>query len=107
MRIEFTDSSREQVGNNPLLVGGDEAIKSRYLPEVARGEAMFSYALSEPEAGSDAASMRSRAVRDGDGWILNGNKRWIKCRDLQVLHRHGEHRSRQGPQGYFGICCPR
>ena len=66
-----------KLGTTPILVGGDEAIKARYLPEVARGEAMFSYALSEPEAGSDAASMRSRAVRDGDDWILNGNKRWI------------------------------
>lgn len=66
-----------KLGTTPLLVGGDEAIKARYLPEVASGEAMFSYALSEPEAGSDAASMRSRAQRDGDGWILNGNKRWI------------------------------
>lgn len=66
-----------KLGTTPLLVGGDDAVKQRYLPEVASGDAMFSYALSEPEAGSDAASMRSRAQRSGDGWVLNGNKRWI------------------------------
>ena len=47
------------------------------LPPVASGEAMFSYALSEREAGSDAAAMRTRAVRDGDDWVLNGTKCWI------------------------------
>ncbi|HYK32338.1 MAG TPA: acyl-CoA dehydrogenase family protein, partial [Streptosporangiaceae bacterium] len=52
-------------------------LNQRYLPPVASGEAMFSYALSEPEAGSDAASMRTRAVRDGDSYVLNGSKRWI------------------------------
>ncbi len=66
-----------KLGTTPVLVGGSEAIKQRYLPEVASGQAMFSYALSEPEAGSDAASMRTRAVRDGDEWVLNGVKRWI------------------------------
>jgi alkylation response protein AidB-like acyl-CoA dehydrogenase len=53
------------------------ALKERYLAPVARGEAMFSYCLSEPEAGSDAAALRTRADRDGDGWILNGAKAWI------------------------------
>ncbi len=66
-----------KLGTTPVLVGGDEAIKARYMPEVASGEAMFSYALSEPEAGSDAASMKSRAVKQGDTWVLNGAKRWI------------------------------
>ncbi|MFZ1654139.1 MAG: acyl-CoA dehydrogenase family protein [Candidatus Nanopelagicales bacterium] len=66
-----------KLGTTPLIVGGDEAIKARYLPLVASGEAMFSYALSEPEAGSDAASMRARAVWDGEAWVLNGVKRWI------------------------------
>jgi acyl-CoA dehydrogenase len=66
-----------KLGTTPLLVGASEDVKKRYLTEVASGEAMFSYALSEPEAGSDAASMRSKVVRDGDGWVLNGNKRWI------------------------------
>jgi len=66
-----------KLGTTPLLVGADEDLKARYLPQVASGEAMFSYALSEPEAGSDAASMKSRAVAHGDTWVLNGAKRWI------------------------------
>jgi alkylation response protein AidB-like acyl-CoA dehydrogenase len=66
-----------KLGTLPLLLAGSEELKRRYLPPVARGEAMFSYCLSEPEAGSDAASMKTRAVRDGDGWLLDGAKRWI------------------------------
>ncbi len=66
-----------KLGTLPLLRDGSEDLKQRYLPPVARGEAMFSYALSEPDAGSDAASMKTRAVRDGDDWVLNGVKRWI------------------------------
>ena len=66
-----------KLGTMPLLLSASEDLKQRYLPPVARGEAMFSYALSEPEAGSDAAAMRTRAVRDGDGYVLNGTKRWI------------------------------
>jgi alkylation response protein AidB-like acyl-CoA dehydrogenase len=66
-----------KLGTQGILLSGSEALKQRYLPEVASGEAMFSYALTEPEAGSDAAAMQSRAVPDGDGWVLNGTKRWI------------------------------
>ena len=66
-----------KLGTVPLLLSGAPELKERYLPPVAAGEAMFSYCLSEPEAGSDAASMTTRAVRDGDGWVLNGVKRWI------------------------------
>jgi alkylation response protein AidB-like acyl-CoA dehydrogenase len=66
-----------KLGTVPLLLAGTEDVKRRYLPPVAAGEAMFSYALSEPEAGSDAAAMRTRAVRDGDAYVLNGTKRWI------------------------------
>ncbi len=61
----------------PLLLSASEELKQKYLPPVARGEAMFSYALSEAGAGSDAASMKTRAVRDGDDWVLNGTKMWI------------------------------
>jgi alkylation response protein AidB-like acyl-CoA dehydrogenase len=66
-----------KLGTVPLLLAGSEELKQHYLPPVARGEAMFSYALSEPEAGSDAANMKLRAVRDGGGYVLNGVKRWI------------------------------
>ncbi|HEY6279087.1 MAG TPA: acyl-CoA dehydrogenase family protein, partial [Streptosporangiaceae bacterium] len=66
-----------KLGTVPLLLAGSEELKQRYLPPVARGEAMFSYALSEPEAGSDAVSMKLRAVRDGGDYVLNGVKRWI------------------------------
>ena len=66
-----------KLGTVPLLLAGSESLKQRYLPPVARGEAMFSYALSEPEAGSDAAAMKTRAVRSDGGYVLNGVKRWI------------------------------
>src|SRR5215831_18586424 len=66
-----------KLGTVPLLLAGSTDLNQRYLPLVASGEAMFSYALSEPEAGSDAAAMRTRAVRDGDSYVLNGTKRWI------------------------------
>src|SRR5580700_9940543 len=66
-----------KLGTVPLLLGASEEVKARYLAPVARGEAMFSYALSEPEAGSDAAAMKTRAVRSADGYVLNGVKRWI------------------------------
>jgi alkylation response protein AidB-like acyl-CoA dehydrogenase len=66
-----------KLGTLPLILAGSSALKERYLRPVAAGEAMFSYCLSEPDAGSDAASMTTRAVRDGDSWVLNGVKRWI------------------------------
>ena len=66
-----------KLGTMPLLLAGSEELKHRYLEPVARGEGMFSYCLSEPEAGSDAAAMKTKAERRGDGYVLNGVKRWI------------------------------
>ena len=66
-----------KLGTVPLLLSGSEELKQRYLSRVARGEAMFCYALSEPEAGSDAAAMRTRATASLGGYVLNGTKRWI------------------------------
>src|SRR5258708_14911904 len=66
-----------KLGTVPLLLAASEEVKQRYLPPVASGEAMFSYALSEPEAGSDAAAMKTPAGREGDTYILNGVKRPI------------------------------
>src|ERR1700678_3638347 len=66
-----------KLGTVPRLLAGSDALKETFLPPVAWGEAMFSYALSEPEAGSDAAAMRTRATKTADGYVLNGVKRWI------------------------------
>ncbi|MBK5307362.1 MAG: acyl-CoA dehydrogenase family protein [Frankiaceae bacterium] len=66
-----------KLGTMGLILSGSEDLKQRYLPAVARGEITFSYALSEREAGSDAGSMKTRAVRDGDAYVLNGAKCWI------------------------------
>ncbi|XRQ02334.1 acyl-CoA dehydrogenase family protein [Actinomadura welshii] len=66
-----------KLGTVPVLLAGSEELKRRYLAPVARGEAMFSYALSEADAGSDAAGMKTRAVREGEQWVLNGTKMWI------------------------------
>jgi alkylation response protein AidB-like acyl-CoA dehydrogenase len=66
-----------KLGTMPLLLAASDEVKARYLPPVAAGEAMFSYGLSEREAGSDTASMRCRATADGDEWVLNGQKSWI------------------------------
>jgi alkylation response protein AidB-like acyl-CoA dehydrogenase len=66
-----------KLGTIGLILRGSEDLKRQVLPSVAAGEAMASYALSEREAGSDPASMRTRARRDGDDWILNGAKCWI------------------------------
>ena len=66
-----------KLGTMPVMLAASEEIKAKYLPRVASGEFMFAYALSEREAGSDTASMRCRATRDGDEWILSGQKSWI------------------------------
>ncbi len=66
-----------KLGSMPVILGGSEAIKARYLPPLARGEAGFSYGLSEREAGSDTAGMKCRAKADGDHFVLNGQKSWI------------------------------
>nr|WP_042450728.1 acyl-CoA dehydrogenase [Streptacidiphilus jiangxiensis] len=66
-----------KLGSLPVILSGSEELKRQYLTPLAAGDAMFSYCLSEPDAGSDAAGMKTRAVRDGDDYILNGVKRWI------------------------------
>ncbi|MET7387936.1 acyl-CoA dehydrogenase family protein [Streptomyces sp. NPDC005385] len=66
-----------KLGSLPVILSGSEDLKKKYLGPLAKGDGMFSYALSEPDAGSDAAGMKTKAVRDGDFWVLNGVKRWI------------------------------
>ena len=66
-----------KLGTMGLLMRGSEELKKQVLPTIAAGEAVASYALSEREAGSDAAAMRTRARQEGDEWVLNGAKCWI------------------------------
>jgi alkylation response protein AidB-like acyl-CoA dehydrogenase len=66
-----------KLGSLPVILSGSEELKKKYMTPLAKGDGMFSYCLSEPDAGSDAAGMKTKAVRDGDHWVLNGVKRWI------------------------------
>jgi acyl-CoA dehydrogenase len=65
------------IGSIGILLDGTEAQKHHYLPKLASGELLSSFCLTEPDAGSDAASLKTSAVRDGDSYILNGTKRFI------------------------------
>jgi acyl-CoA dehydrogenase len=65
------------IGSQGLVMFGTQAQKDKWLPGVASGEVVTSFALTEPEAGSDSASVRTRAERDGDHYVLNGSKRYI------------------------------
>src|SRR3954470_21143859 len=67
----------QELGTLPIQFFGSDELKDRLLPRCASGEWSPAFALSEPEAGSDPAAMRTTAVEDGDDWILNGTKNWI------------------------------
>ncbi|MER2108047.1 MAG: acyl-CoA dehydrogenase [Solibacillus sp.] len=70
-------SVHTSVGTNPILYFGNDAQKQRYIPKLARGDYLGAFCLTEPSAGSDAASLKTRAVRDGDDYILDGSKVFI------------------------------
>lgn len=65
------------LGSGPITLAGSEQQRMHWLPKVARGDAIAAFALSEPDAGSDALALATRATRDGDGWRLDGCKTWI------------------------------
>src|SRR5690606_33606854 len=65
------------LGTYPIALAGSEAQKARWLPEAIAGERIAGFALTEPEAGSDVASLATSARRDGDGWVLDGDKHFI------------------------------
>src|SRR3989441_9751249 len=66
----------QPLGGLPILLAGTEEQKKKYLPRLATGELLAAYSLSEPGAGSDAAGLRTTAVRRGDRYVLNGSKQW-------------------------------
>jgi len=65
------------LGTIPIILFGSEELKKQYLPRLAAGEILGAFALTEPEAGSDAAAVKTRAVPDGDSFVINGTKQWI------------------------------
>jgi alkylation response protein AidB-like acyl-CoA dehydrogenase len=86
-----------------LLRWGTEAQKDRWLRPMARGEILGAFALSEPDAGSDAAALRCQATRDGDDWVLNGTKAWVTSGSVAgvilAMARTDTPRDRRGSRG--------
>ncbi len=75
--LSLTVASHNGLGTGHVLTFGTEEQKKRYLPKAARGEWLAAWALTEPGSGSDSAGLRTTAVRDGSGWVLNGTKMFI------------------------------
>ncbi len=73
------------IGSQALVLHGDDAQKTKWLPGIASGDLIASFALTEPEAGSDAGAVRTKAIRDGDHYILTGTKRYITNADKAHL----------------------
>ena len=86
-----------------ILRNGSEEQKERYLRPMARGEMLGAFALSEPDAGSDAASLRAQAVRDGDDWVISGTKAWVTNGNtadmIMVMARTDSPDDRRGARG--------
>src|ERR1043166_7984943 len=86
-----------------ILRWGTEQQKQKYLRPMARGELLGAFALSEPDAGSDAASLRTQAVRHGDHWVLNGTKAWVSSGSpgtvILAMARTDGALERRGPRG--------
>jgi len=72
-----TSFAANALGAYPIIISGSEELKQKYLPAIASGEKMAAFALTEPNAGSDASGIQTTAVLDGDHWVLNGTKQWI------------------------------
>ena len=75
-----------KLGMLPVINFGSEELKQKYLPGICTGDSQASYGLSEADAGSDVASMTTRAERDGDDWIINGSKIWITNASISNLY---------------------
>jgi alkylation response protein AidB-like acyl-CoA dehydrogenase len=75
-----------KLGSLPIMLVATDDLKQHVLPRIADGSAMISYCLSESDAGSDAAAMRTRAVAQGDSWVLNGSKKWISNAGVSAFY---------------------
>ncbi|HUR28590.1 MAG TPA: acyl-CoA dehydrogenase family protein, partial [Planctomycetota bacterium] len=83
--VAVTYGAHASIGAMSVLIGGSAAQKARWLPEFALGRTLGAYALSEANAGSDPGAMSTTAVRDGNSWVLNGEKVWITNGDMADL----------------------
>ena len=92
-----------KLGMIPVINWASEELKQAYLPRIASGEWQASYCLSEADAGSDVASMRTRAVRDGDAYVLNGTKCWIT--NAGISNTYTVFAKTDPEAGYRGISC--
>ena len=82
------------IGSQGIVIDGTDAQKQKYLPRLATGELIGSFALTEPGAGSDAGSLTTSARRDGDHYVINGAKRYItNAPEAGRIHADGAHRS--------------
>ena len=75
--VAVTIGAHSSIGMRGLLLFGTDDQKRRYMPRLASGELIAAYCLTEPGAGSDAAAIKTTAIKEGDHWVLNGNKLWV------------------------------
>ncbi len=108
--VAITLSVHNSLPTQMVLKYGSEEQKRKWLPPMARGELLGAFALSEADAGSDAASLKARAVRDGDDWVLNGEKMWVtnggEADVVLVMARTDEPGDRRGPRGIGAFIIP-
>ncbi|HEV3266373.1 MAG TPA: acyl-CoA dehydrogenase family protein [Acidimicrobiales bacterium] len=93
-----------KLGMLPVMNWASEEVKRKYLPRIATGESQASYCLSEADAGSDVASMRTRAVRDGDEYVITGTKYWITNAGVSDVYTVFAVTDPEAPRGR-GISC--
>ncbi len=94
------------IGSQGIIVDGTEAQKQYWLPRMASGEVIGSFALTEPDVGSDAGAVRTTAVRDGDHYILNGTKRFITNAPVAGVFTLMARTGRPGPSGVTAFLVP-
>ncbi len=95
------------LGSAPVTLEGSAAQRAQWLPRVGRGEAIPAFALSEPDAGSDVGALQARAVRDGNGWVLDGCKTWISNAGIADFYCvFARTRDTQGTRGISAFLVP-
>ena len=95
------------IGSQGLVMDGNDAQKAKYLPLIASGDIITSFALTEPDVGSDSGAVKTRAELDGDAYVLNGTKRYITNADKADLFTVMARTGGPGPKGVSAFLVPR